>query len=60
MACEGNCASDPTDETFWQEIRSLLLQMVCLIEKQKLAQEHTTADLRREGKRVLRDKNCSQ
>jgi len=53
MACNGDCHTQ--DEQFWQELRSLLLQMVCLIEKTKLGHDTTTADLRKAGKRVLRE-----
>jgi len=45
------------DRDFWREYHCLLLSMVCLIEKHKLDSRHTTAELRRAGKKALVDKN---
>ena len=41
------------DKEFWEELVSLLLQVVCLIEREKLGKLMTNADLRRAGKQVL-------
>lgn len=40
------------DRAFWEEIRRLLLSLVCVIERHKLGGP-TTAELRKAGKRVL-------
>jgi len=42
-----------SEEQFWQEFASLLIQLTCLIEREKLKKEVTTADLRREGKKAI-------
>ena len=42
-----------TDEQFWQELVSIMLKAVCLIERAKLKREHTTADLRKAGKQAI-------
>lgn len=41
------------DKAFWLEVRSLLIRLVCLIEKEKLDEACTTAELRRAGKEHL-------
>jgi hypothetical protein len=41
------------DDHFWSEIVSLLLRLVCLIEREKLQREPTTAELRKAGKQAL-------
>lgn len=40
---------------FWEELNALIIQIACLIERKRLGREVTTADLRRAGKRALRD-----
>jgi hypothetical protein len=49
------CACETADDKFWSEMVSLLLRAVCLIERDKLHRTHTTADLRKAGKKVLAD-----
>lgn len=43
------------DSAFWENVVSLLLSLVCLIEKEKLQRDPTTAELRKAGKQVLRE-----
>jgi hypothetical protein len=47
----GDC-SVVDDKEFWQEIRRLLLSLVCVIERHKLGGP-TTAELRKAGKRII-------
>lgn len=47
MTCECD------DTRLWEELVSLLIRAACLIEKEKLGREHTTAELRKAGKRAL-------
>ena len=41
------------DKEFWQEIRRLLLSLVCVIERHKL-DGPTTAELRKAGKQAIK------
>ena len=41
------------EDKVWEDFVGLLVQMECLIERKKLHRAHTTADLRKAGKRVL-------
>lgn len=41
------------DEEFWKEFVGLLIQLVCLVEREKLKREPTTAELRKAGKETL-------
>lgn len=41
------------DSKFWEELLALILQVACLIEREKLGKSVTNADLRRAGKEVL-------
>ena len=43
----------PGDKAFWLEVRALLIRLVCLIEKEKLDESCTTAELRKAGKEHL-------
>ena len=46
--------SPPWDDTeFWEELLALILQVACLIEREKLGKEITNADLRKAGKKAL-------
>jgi len=46
----------PWDDTeFWEEFLALILQVACLIEREKLGKEITNADLRKAGKKALCD-----
>lgn len=54
--CDSECGCNPggiDDAAFWEELNSLLIQMVCVIERQKLRSTHTTSELRKIGKAVL-------
>ena len=44
---------EPEPDSFWAEIVSGLLNLVCIIERHKLKREYTTADLRKAGKKAL-------
>ena len=41
------------DREFWEAIHRLLLSLVCVIEKHKLPDRPSTAELRKAGKRVI-------
>ena len=41
------------DTAFWSEVVSLLLSLVCLIEREKLKRKPTTSELRAAGKEAL-------
>jgi len=43
-------AIDKEEEELWEEVCSLLIQLVCLFEKKKLKRFPTTAELRKLGK----------
>jgi hypothetical protein len=57
-ACGGDCVSranqeENAEKLFWQEVNALLIQLVCLVERHKLASTYTTSDLRKAGKSAL-------
>jgi hypothetical protein len=41
------------EQEFYEQMVSLLISMVCLIERQKLNRPHTTSELRKIGKERL-------
>ena len=41
------------DQEFWEEFVSGLLNLVCIIERQKLKRKPDTAELRKAGKQAL-------
>ena len=48
------CNPQPIDDSaFWEELNALLIQMVCLVERQKLHSTYTTSELRKVGKATL-------
>lgn len=48
----GDCSA-VDDKEFWQEIRRLLLSLVCVIERHKL-EGPTTSELRKAGKQAIK------
>jgi len=52
--CVCGCNPQPIDDSaFWEELNALLIQMVCLVERQKLHSTYTTSELRKVGKATL-------
>jgi hypothetical protein len=45
------------ERLFWEEFTALLIQLACLIERDRLKRENTTADLRKAGRKILCDKS---
>lgn len=45
--------NDNDDTYLWEELVGLLIQAACLIEREKLDKEYTTAELRKAGKQSL-------
>jgi len=50
---------EPDDQEFYEQIVSLLLSLVCLIERKKLKRPHTTSELRKIAKEKLAE-SCSE
>jgi len=52
--CVCGCNSQPIDDSsFWEELVSQLISVVCLIERKKLGRTLTTSVLRKAGKDSL-------